>query len=129
MNVIPFFSSTGFNPSQTKLVIAPPVVSPAKALWHSSQLLSGVWCYTKQNPTPPTLHAIHRVIDVHRRLALRIGDREEITVGVIPELGHAVDDIGELGDPVEGVGGMQIELFSDPNSTLGLLKNWIFCGN
>ena len=46
---------------------------------------------------------IHIAVRVDCLLRLRIGHGEEITVWIVPELGHAIDRIGELRDPVKRV--------------------------
>ena len=50
--------------------------------------------------------AIHIVGRVDRLLALGIGHGEEIAVRIVAELRHAVDGVGEVGDPVQGIGGI-----------------------
>lgn len=39
-------------------------------------------------------------------MALGIGDGEEIAVGIIAELRHPIDGVGELGDPIQRIGGI-----------------------
>lgn len=51
----------------------------------------------------PRARTVHVAIGIDRLLALGIGHGEEITVGIVPELRHAVNRIGELRDPIQRI--------------------------
>ncbi len=55
------------------------------------------WVFAARRP-------IHVVGRVDRLLALRIGDSQELAVGIVPELGDAIDGVGQLRNAIQRVG-------------------------